>query len=61
MVLMNFELSDEEARDLVDVLDSAISDLSPEIANTDRPAYRAMLRGRRDRLQSIRRKLGVTV
>ena len=58
---MNFELTEDEARDLADVLDAAISDLSPEIANTDRPAYRAMLRGKRERLQSLRRKLGVTV
>ena len=54
---MTFDLSADEARELADLLDSAISDLSPEIADTDNPSYRTMLRERRDRLRTIRGKL----
>jgi hypothetical protein len=54
---MTLDLSDDEASDLTDLLDSAISDLSPEIADTDNPAYRKMLREKRERLRAIRGKL----
>lgn len=52
--MKTLEFSDEELAELRALLDSAISDLSPEIADTDNPHYRTMLRGRRDRLCAIR-------
>lgn len=55
---MRFELTDDETAELVQVLDGALSDLSPEIAATDNPEYRALLRDRRERLRSVRAKLG---
>jgi hypothetical protein len=51
-------LTEQEAGDLASVLDAAIADLSPEIADTDNPRYRAMLREQRDRLRGIRQRLG---
>lgn len=51
---MTLELNEEEAAELQALLDAAISDLSPEIADTDNPNFRAMLRQRRDRLIAIR-------
>jgi hypothetical protein len=50
-------LDEGEATELVALLDAAIADLSPEIADTDNAQYRAMLRQRRDLLRSIRGKL----
>jgi hypothetical protein len=54
---MDVHLTDDETELLTDVLDSVITELSPEIANTDNAAYRTMLRGRREQLQAIRSKL----
>jgi hypothetical protein len=50
---MPIDLNDEEADLLRDVLESVVSDLSPEIADTDNPFYRRELIGRRDRLRAI--------
>jgi hypothetical protein len=50
---MDLQLTAEEATELRNVLIAAISDLSPEIADTDNPSYRAMLRHRRDVLRGI--------
>lgn len=55
--MANIELSDEEASVLADLLDAAIGDLSPEIADTDNSAYRSTLRERRQHLESVRDKL----
>lgn len=55
--MTELQLSTTEAAELVNLLDSAISDLSPEIADTDNAEYRAMLFERRTALQSIRGKL----
>jgi hypothetical protein len=49
-------LTDDEASALAEVLDVAIADLSPEIADTDNAAYRAMLRDRREVLRGLRGK-----
>jgi hypothetical protein len=54
---MDLHLSSTEASELSDLLDGTIADLSPEIAATDNPEYRAMLRGRRESFQAIRGKL----
>ena len=42
------QLEPEEVEAVRDVLHAAISDLSPEIANTDNPEYRRGLKARRD-------------
>jgi hypothetical protein len=54
---MELELSTEDVVELTTVLDNTIRNLSPEIADTDDPDYRAMLRQRRERLRAIREKL----
>lgn len=54
---IRLELTEREAAHLMDLLDVAISDLSPEIADTDNPEYRASLRDRREHLRSVRAKL----
>ena len=54
---MELQLSRTEAVELADLLDGTIADLSPEIADTDNPAYRSLLRDRRESLRSIRVKL----
>lgn len=54
---MELQLSMTEAAELASLLDGTISDLSPEIADTDNADYRAMLRDRRESLKSIRGKL----
>lgn len=50
---MNIELSDDDARFLTEILESEISDLSPEIADTDNPTYRRGLRERREHMRAL--------
>jgi hypothetical protein len=57
---MNIELSDEEAQLLREILDSVVSDLSPEIADTDNPDYRRSLIDRRTHLRAILAKFGAS-
>ena len=54
---MELHLELGEADELAALLESAIADLSPEIADTDNPHYRTMLRERRDTLRSIHQRL----
>ena len=54
---MTLQLTDEEVDELRTLLDGAISDLSPEIADTDNASYRTMLRHRRDCLSGIRSRM----
>jgi len=54
---MDLDLDETEATALLEVIDSAIADLSPEIADTDNPGYRSMLRQRRELLRTIQAKL----
>lgn len=54
---MELHLTGEELEELRSALDSMISDLSPEIADTDNPNYRTRLRHRRDLLSGIRARL----
>jgi hypothetical protein len=54
---MRFDLSDEEADLLREVLESVVGDLSPEIADTDNPFYRRELIVRRERLRAILDKI----
>jgi hypothetical protein len=48
------ELSAEQVVLLADLLDGAIRDLSPEIADTDNPTFRRELKERREQLRAIR-------
>jgi len=50
---MKLELEDEEARVLVEALDSYLGDLSSEIADTDAMDFREALKKRRDVLVRI--------
>ena len=54
---MHLELTGEEITELRSALDMVVSDLSPEIADTDNADYRAMLRQRRECLRSVRDRL----
>jgi len=54
---MLLELNDDEALALRDAVSSTVSDLSPEIADTDNPRYRRELKARRDLLSAVVRQL----
>ena len=47
------QLEPEEVEALRDLLNAAISDLSPEIADTDNPEYRRGLKARREVLRGV--------
>jgi hypothetical protein len=49
----NLTLTDEEAEALATVLEGTLSDLSYEIADTDRVEFRDQLKGRREVLNKI--------
>ncbi len=55
---MEVSLTEEDAELLREVIEVVISDLSPEIADTDNPSYRRMLRSRRAALGALLEKLG---
>jgi hypothetical protein len=55
---MRLDVNDEDVQVLREVLTSVVSDLSPEIADTDNFEYRNALKGRRDRLRAILENLG---
>lgn len=50
---MQLELSDHDAQLLREVLDLVVSDLSPEIADTDNARYRRALIDRRGHIAAI--------
>ncbi len=50
---MHLDLTDDAASLLREILNSAVRDLSHEIADTDNSTYRAELRDRRDAVRSI--------
>ena len=54
----NLELQPDELDVVREVLTSAISDLSPEIAGTDNFEYREGLKARREVLQGVVARLG---
>jgi hypothetical protein len=54
----NLELEPEELEVVRDVLNSAITDLSPEIAGTDNFEYREGLKARREVLRGVVARLG---
>jgi hypothetical protein len=55
---MQLELDAAELDVVREVLASAVSDLSPEIAGTDDPVYRRGLRERRELLRGVLARLG---
>ncbi len=55
--MITIELSDEEKEALVKVLQSYISDLRMEIADTDRASFREQLKKEKGYLESILDKL----
>jgi hypothetical protein len=55
--MLYLELNEAEQRILAELLDSDISELRLEIANTDNAAYRAMLKQREQMLRQILAKL----
>jgi len=54
---MELTLSPEQAKELHELLDDTMSELSHEIAATDNADFRARLRERRDLLATIRGQL----
>ena len=50
---MQIELDDAQARLLKDVLTDYVSDMSPEIADTDNPQFRRDLETKRNHLRAI--------
>lgn len=54
---MQFEIDEQSRVELVALLDSALGDLSHEIADTDSPTYRRRLRQRREVLAGVRSTL----
>ena len=57
---MQVELNDAVREELLQLLETAIGDLSYEIADTDSPAYRRGLRLRRERLAAVRAQVGTS-
>jgi hypothetical protein len=55
---VQLELTDDDVQLLREVLTAEVSDLSPEIADTDNPSYRRELRARRDRLRALLQAMG---
>jgi len=51
--MIRLELTQEKAEFLVSALESVLSDLSYEIANTDQQDYRNMLKRRRDAMNEV--------
>jgi len=55
---MEVQLSEDEVRELLLLLDSALGDLSVEIADTENASFRRALQDRRLLLRHISEKLG---
>ena len=58
---MLLELTDVEARELKEVVDSSLRKLLDEIAHADHRAYREMLQARYSRLEQLNHRLGASV
>lgn len=54
---MELILTNDEATELRDLLDGSLGDLSSEIADTDNPSYRLVLKQRRVHLKTVRAQL----
>lgn len=51
--MIQFDLSEEERQVLLEMLESALSDLRMEIADTDSMDFREMLKGRKEVLKKV--------
>ncbi len=58
---MLLELSEVEAREMKQALDSALHTLLGELAHADQRAYQAMLRERYERLEQLNRRLELSL
>lgn len=58
---MLLELSELEAREMKQALESALRTLLDEIAHADQRAYKVALRERYDRLDQLNRRLELTL
>ena len=58
---MLLELTDVEARELKEVVDSSLRKLLDEIAHADHRAYREMLQARYSRLEQLNHRLGASL
>ncbi len=58
---MLLEMTNVEARELKEVLDSSLRALLEEIAHADHRAYRELLQARYTRLEHLNRRLEATV
>jgi hypothetical protein len=58
---MLLEVSEVEARELKQALDSALRTLLDELAHADQRAYQAMLRERYERLEQLARRVDVSL
>ncbi len=56
--MIQLDLSDEERRTLLEMVETLLSDLRMEIANTDRKDFRDMLKGRKAILVKLIEALG---
>ena len=59
--MIPIDLTNDERSILIDVLESALSDLRMEIADTDQMDFREALKVRRDVLTRVLRALGASV
>lgn len=55
--MMHFELNDEQAKILAEIIESSLSGLHDEIAHTDTREYRDYLKERKETLTKIREML----
>jgi hypothetical protein len=55
---MDITLSEPLVEELRSLLDATLGDLSSEIAATDNPEYRQLLKDRRERLEAVGALLG---
>ena len=55
--MFRIELTEEERTSLIEILEADLSNLSVEIANTDRMAFRDGLKHRREAMRSALEKL----
>ncbi len=58
--MIQLDLSDSERRTLLEMLESVLSDLRMEIADTDRKDFRDMLKARKAVLRKLMEALGGT-
>jgi hypothetical protein len=59
--VMLLEMTNVEARELKEILDSSLRELLEEIAHADHRAYREMLQARYTRLEHLNHRLEATV